>query len=413
MRGLNQRPNRVEPTPFRAGRVRPPRSHGDSGRIFSVVWLSVVFSIASGAAWTAQENAPAGLNTTTRTVSGIPSFEEKYRLRYHFESPPQVVLEPAVDLNRPESLYAFDVYSTETIRRGERESVLAFDFDSEQLLAARAEETQIGEAENIGNRGNPFDLLIFPYRISARDSKMGQGTRSWILDPTDGLTQVYRDGREIQTRFDDGFEGRESLLSSVGRPASARLQNGALTGQPTKSPLMERLHLVWADESLLTMLPPLPNAKVEVGQSWNAGMMIQASLFAEPSIVRCEVRLRSFDTETQLAEIGWKMETANASLMPVPGIHHIDKNSRARIRAAGVMLLHAPTGKIKSSDAVIRATIVNPNKTDVSVEFVRSMHLRSKRMSPKTQDAVDLNTPDAVPDRSAQVQNNVRPGGRP
>lgn len=399
--------------PFRPGRVDPLRSHGDCVRIFSVVWLLVIFSIVSGAAWTAQESAPAGSNATIHTIGGITSFEEKYRLQYHFEPPPSVVVEPAVDLNRPESLFALDVYSTETITRGDRESVLAFDFDSEQLLAARPVDTSSGVPENNGHGANLFDLLIFPFRMSARDSKMGQGTRSWILNPSDGLTQVYRDGREIQTRFDEGFEGRNSLLSSVARPASARLQNGALTGKPTGSPFMERIHLTWADESLLTMLPPLPSIMVEVGQSWNAGMMIQASLFAEPSIARCDVRLRSFDTETQLAEIGWKMESASTSLKPIPGIHHIDKNSRARIRAAGVMFLHVPTGKIRSSDAVIRATIVNPNQTNLSVEFVRSMHLRSKGMPVETQDTDDLNTPYAVPDRSAQGHNDIRPGGEP
>ena len=308
------------------------------------------------------------------TTNGIPLFEKKRELHYQFGKEPAAILKPLIDLNKPESLYRFDVHTTENIQHAGRDTLIANDLQSQFFLAQRARRAS---SSSSSASSVSYDLLVYPYQLTSTDSKMGENARIITLDPELGLIQSYRDGRTTRTSLDESFGRSGSLLASIARPLRMHLKDGLLKENPAESPFLETLRLTWIDSGFLTMLPPLPQKKIRVGYTWQGFIMIQASQYAQPASVPCTYVFRSYDDETHLAEVAWTVERVSVSLSPVPGIHHITTDSVAVINAAGVTTIDLDISRVKSAEAMIKAEITNTAKKDFTVQTVRTMHLRS------------------------------------
>ncbi len=348
-----------------------------AGRL--VVLGLMLFSLHAGSVLGQQPIAPSanGQRVQGRSDGQVERRAElAHLLRYRFAAGPAAVVDVAKDLDRPYSLYQFDVHSTETVQREGRESVLVFDLNSELFLGAKvtAAEAQATSGENY------FDLLIFPHEFTATDMLARRGSRVWRFDGVAGLAQTYRDGRVTLTGLNERFVERQSLASAAAKPAVMPLRNGALVGKGTESKFFERLRFGWIEEAVVGMLAPLPGVEIKVGQKWKAGMPLQFAGPTEASIVRCDVEFRSYDLKTGMAEIAWSFRSDSQSLTPTSGIHHVDENSVATVEASGVIFVHGPTGWLLSSDTMIRASIANDAKPELAVDFVRTMHLQCHNM---------------------------------
>jgi len=361
------------------GRTAGSRKPGYS---FPLVFASrfccfiLIFIILTSASMTTAiaQNQISPTISPRNTTNSIPLFEKKRELHYRFGREPAAILKPSIDLNKPESLYHFDVHTTENIQHAGRDTLIANDLQSQFFLAQR---TRRASSSSSSASSVSYDLLVYPYQLTSTDSKMGESARIITLDPELGLIQSYRDGRTTRTSLDESFGRSGSLLASIARPLRMHLKDGILQENPAESPFLETLRLTWIDSGFLTMLPPLPQKKIRTGQTWQGFITLQASQFAQPASVPCSFRFRSYDEETKLAEVTWSINSMRLPLTPVNGIHHISTDSVAVINAAGITTINLDTSRVKSAEAMIKAEITNTAKKDFTVQTVRTIHLRS------------------------------------
>ncbi len=341
----------------------------------------------------------------------IPVFENGFALQYRFGRPLLTILNPEVDLNRPDLMYGVEMSLTERITRGDRVSTIHEAVIAELLLAARtyeesnipaatpgsafpqlrsssstdaAKTAQSDRSNNVVTsethldkelaKATPvypvMDVLLYPANLKIRHHTRNRDD-VWILDRTRGLLHKPAMGDSKVISFGDSYEGTSSLLASLSRPSYLRGRNGHLITYPQPSRFFRFVKLPWFDSAVASLLPPLlADTKMsEVGDQWEANVPIVCSLFADPAVILSTVQFYTFDEETGLAEIIFQGQTASHVLRPKPGIHHIRDGALARLQFSGRLYIHAATGWVQQSEMSLTCAIINREKQDLSASF--------------------------------------------
>ncbi len=283
---------------------------------------------------------------------GIPVFEARHELRYHF---PQESLEVAP------AAFRTTIRGSETILRDTRQTVMQYDGALAFTLASRP----LTSSNDLPEGTVDLYTRLTEVRLQCR---AGRGSYS-LRAGEEGLVETRPMTGETRLDPHEKYVGSHTVASLLAKPSTMRFANGALLEAPAPSGLLTTLDCAWMYSGISAVLPPLPSRPITTGQTWKAGMPIRLSVFGQPQIIRLDFRFDEFDEESGVAVVSWNTALANTSVVPVAGIHHLGSDALASGTVSGLLRLHAASGTVVSGEMRISAKISHLRSSGTTVQY--------------------------------------------
>ncbi len=264
---------------------------------------------------------------------GIPIFESKYELRYRFPEDRSDVL-PAP--------FRTTIAGTEKVTRDRRETVMQYDGAVGFTLAARS----LSSTNDLPEGAADLYVRLTDVQLQCR---AGRGSYS-ILVNENGLQEERPMQAKVSRGPHEQYVGSHTVSSLLAKPSTMRFSNGALLAAPDIAPMLVTLDCAWMYTGITSMLPPLPTRAIVTGRTWKAGMPVRLSVFGQPQIIRFDLKFAEYDEQTHVAVVSWNTTLANASVVPVPGVHHIGSDTIASGTINGRLRLHVDSGVVLGSE---------------------------------------------------------------
>jgi len=298
------------------------------------------------------------------------------------------------------ALFEMTYRGAETIARPDR--LTSMQYDGSMVFALIAKDS--GSVGSSSDENPAVELAMWVESLRLH-RKAGTGSYTIVLDENKLTEQRPTTGYHEYERVDPHFE-KYTVQALVDRPGTLRVRNGALTGAPKTPDLLKALDVAWTVQEIPLLLPPLPTRAIPPGRTWRAGVPLRLSMYAQPQVVRLEMRFAAYDETTGVATIRWESAPRNVALRPIDGIHHIRVGAIATDpEIHGELLLHVPTGTVIRASSSRRTAIAHLDTTDVAISFNLDVTLTNTQVDFETDPSMATVPDDSIAPVGAKPRN--------